>query len=165
MRPREGAAQGVLWGSVTGALLLVLLPLPAWIAPARPDWLSLLVFYWVLRDPDSAGLGFAWLVGLAADALCGGMLGPRALALSVVAYVVLVLRARILHNTLPQQMAMLFVLSASSQLLLRWAQGFSGHAAMGGDLLMCSLTAAFCWPLIGSWLGMHGRMENWHGST
>ncbi len=148
-----------------GALLLVLLPLPAWMAPARPDWLSLLVFFWVLRDPTSAGMGFAWLVGLAGDALCGGMLGPRALSLSVVAYVAVVLRARILHHSLPQQMAMLLGLSAFSQVLLRWAQGFSGHAAMDVDLLMCSLTAAFCWPLIGSWLGARGRMENWHGSA
>ena len=165
MRPREGATRGALWGSVTVAMLLLLMPLPSWIAPARPDWLSLLVFYWVLRDPDSAGLGFAWSVGLAADALCGGMLGPRALSLSVVAYVALVLRARILHNTLPQQMATFLALSASAQLLLRWAQGLSGHSAVVGSLLMCSLTAAFCWPLIGSWLGMRGRMENWHGST
>ena len=165
MRPREGAAPAVLWGSAVGALLLVLLPLPAWIAPARPDWLCLLVFYWVLRDPGSAGLGFAWLVGLAGDALCGGVLGPRSLALAVVAYVVLVLRARILHHSLPQQMALLLGLSASAQLLLRWAQGFSGHAEVGAGLLMGSLTAAFFWPLTGSWLGMRGRMENWHGSA
>ncbi len=165
MRPRSGVSPFTLWGSVVLALLLVVMPLPAWVAPARPDWLSLLVFYWVLRDSGSAGFGLAWIAGLAADALCGGLLGPRALALSVVAYVVVVLRARILHHSLPQQMLTVFALSALAQLLLRWAQGFTGHAQMGAGLFMGSLTAAFCWPLIGMWVGARGRMENWHGSA
>jgi len=27
------------------------------------------------------------------------------------------------------------------------------------------VTAAFCWPLIGTWLSMRGRMEDWHASA
>ena len=165
MRSRTGGSSFRLWASTAAALLLLLMPLPSWMAPERPDWLSLLVFYWVLRDPVNAGIGFAWLAGLAADALCGGMLGPRALALAVVAYVAWVLRARILHHSLPQQMAAVFALSVLAQVLMRWAQGFSGHAVMGVDVLMGSVTAAFCWPLIGTWLSMRGRMEDWHASA
>jgi rod shape-determining protein MreD len=165
MRPGENVSGPRIWASTVAALLLMLLPLPAWIAPARPDWLSLLVIYWVLRDPVHAGIGFAWLAGLAGDALCGGLLGPRALAMSAVAYVVWVLRARILHHSLPQQMAAVFALSVSAQVLMRWAQGFTGHPQVGWQLVWGSLTAAFCWPLIGAWLGTRGRMENWHASA
>ena len=159
------ATPASLWFATVAALLLAVTPLPLWIAPARTDWLTLLVVYWVLRAPRQVGMGFAWLLGLAMDAICGGMLGPRALAMSVVAYAALVLRARMLHHTLPQQMAEVFLLSACAQLLLRWAQGFSGHTGVESGFLMGSLTAAFCWPVVSMQVGSRRRLEAWDGAA
>ena len=53
--------------SIIVALLLGLLPLPDVLQPLRPYWLALVVAYWVIEAPDSAGLSFAVIVGLVAD--------------------------------------------------------------------------------------------------
>lgn len=151
--------------STLAALLLAVCPMPPWLLPARPDWLSLLVIFWILRAPQHVGMGSAWVAGLVLDALCGGVLGPRALAMAVLAYVVLVLRPRMLHYTLVQQMGAVAGLSAVSQFLCRWAQGLAGTEAVHPWLLAGSLTAAFCWPIVSLQVGSRGRMETWDAAA
>ena len=60
-------ANWVMPVSIVVALLLGLLPLPDPIAPLRPYWLALVVAYWVLEEPDRAGLGIAFSIGVIAD--------------------------------------------------------------------------------------------------
>src|SRR5690606_24876211 len=93
-RPRRAAAQGqgramsrqhkawLLPVSVVAALLLGLLPLPAWMQPFRPYWLALVLVYWLIETPDRTGIGFAFIVGLAADLAFGTLLGEQALRLT-----------------------------------------------------------------------------------
>ncbi|MCG3169105.1 MAG: Rod shape-determining protein MreD [Pseudomonadales bacterium] len=134
--------------SVLAALLGAIVPLPGWLAPARPDWLALLVVYWVLRLPHGFGIFSAWLAGLLMDVLSGGVIGRHALALAVVAYAALLLRHRLAHYTLAQQAAVVFLLCAADQILAGWVQSVAGHPTQSLIFLMGSLTAAFCWPLI-----------------
>ena len=68
-------ANWVMPVSLVVALLLGLLPLPAPIAPLRPYWLALVVAYWVLEEPERAGLGFAFFIGVIADLSFGNLLG------------------------------------------------------------------------------------------
>ncbi len=89
--------------SVFIALLLGLLPLPAWLLPLRPYWLALVVVYWVLESPDHLGLGFAFLVGLLADLVFGSLLGEQALRLVVMTYILQRFRTRLRFFPLPQQ--------------------------------------------------------------
>ena len=49
--------------SVLVALLLGLLPLPAWLQPFRPYWLALVIAYWLIEEPDRIGLGIAFVCG------------------------------------------------------------------------------------------------------
>ena len=64
---RGQTGYGWMFASVVLAILLALLPLPGLMAPLRPYWLALVVAYWVLENPDRAGLGFAFVAGLLAD--------------------------------------------------------------------------------------------------
>lgn len=89
--------------SVFIALLLGLLPLPAWLLPLRPYWLALVVVYWVLESPDHLGLGFAFAVGLLADLVFGSLLGEQALRLVIMTYIVQRFRTRLRFFPLPQQ--------------------------------------------------------------
>lgn len=134
--------------SVIVVLLGTIVPLPVWLAPARPDWAVLLVVYWVLRVPHDFGIASAWLVGVLLDVLTGGLIGRHALALAVVAYAALLLRQRLVHYTLIQQASIVLLLCATDQILVGWVQSLAGHPTQSLIFLMGSLTAAFCWLLI-----------------
>lgn len=95
--------QWLLPTSVLVALLLGLLPLPAWLLPLRPYWLGLVVAYWVLEAPERTGLGFAFVVGILADLTFGSLLGEQALRLTILAYIVQRFRTRLRFFPLPQQ--------------------------------------------------------------
>ena len=99
-RPRN---QWLLLLSVFVALLLGLLPLPAMLLPLRPYWLALVVAYWVIEDPDRAGLGFAFAMGVLADLAFGGLLGEQALRLTVMAFILQRFRAQLRFFPLSQQ--------------------------------------------------------------
>lgn len=89
--------------SVLVALLLGLLPLPAWLQPFRPYWLALVLAYWLIEEPDRVGLGIAFACGLAADLAFGGLLGEQALRLTVLAFIVQRFRSQLRFFPVPQQ--------------------------------------------------------------
>jgi rod shape-determining protein MreD len=89
--------------SIIIALLLGLLPLPGMLQPLRPYWLALIVAYWVIEAPDSAGLGFAFAVGIIADLMFGGLLGEQALRLVIMTFILQRFRARLRFFPLSQQ--------------------------------------------------------------
>lgn len=165
MSPHQRRQRLAMGLSVAGALLVAMHPLPADLLHARPEWLSLLVVYWVLRAPLEVGMGSAWLLGLFFDGLTGGPLGSHALALSVVAYVVLALRPRILHWSLFQQVLLVGGCAALGQFLCHWAHGLAGHPAPDAGFLLASLTTAACWPIVGMQFGPGGRAGAWDAAS
>jgi len=88
-------AMWVLPVSLIAALLLGLLPLPASLALWRPYWLALVLAYWVMEDPERAGMGFAFCIGLIADLVVGSLLGEHALRLVVMTFILQRFRARL----------------------------------------------------------------------
>jgi rod shape-determining protein MreD len=89
--------------SVLVALLLGLLPLPEPLQPLRPYWLALVVAYWIMEEPDRAGLGFAFAVGLLADLAFGTLLGEQALRLVVMGFILQRFRAQLRFFPVAQQ--------------------------------------------------------------
>jgi rod shape-determining protein MreD len=57
--------------SLVIALLLALVPLPYQFIYWQPEWLILVILFWVLVDPNPIGLGSAWILGLLLDLLNG----------------------------------------------------------------------------------------------
>lgn len=128
--------------SVLIALLLGLLPLPDPLTPFRPYWLALVVAYWVIEKPDSAGLGFAFLCGLLADLTIGGVLGEQALRLTVMAFILDRFRARLRFFPLSQQS-----LAIGGLLLNDRIVSAAIHLALGEP----QLSVSFWWaPLLGA---------------
>lgn len=98
--------RGRLWllpVSVVVALLLGLLPLPAPVQGLRPYWLALVVAYWVIEEPERAGLGLAFVAGLLADLAFGALLGEQALRLVIMAFLLQRFRTQLRFFPLPQQ--------------------------------------------------------------
>lgn len=93
----------VLPVSLLLALLLGLVPLPDVLQPLRPYWLALVLAYWVLEEPDKVGLGVAFLLGVIADLVFGGLLGEQAMRLAILAFILDRFRARMRFFPLSQQ--------------------------------------------------------------
>jgi rod shape-determining protein MreD len=126
------------------ALLLGLLPLSGWLQPLRPYWLALVVAYWVIEDPDSVGLGFAFAMGVIADLAFGSLLGEQALRLVILAFIVQRFRAQLRFFPLSQQALVIGGLLLNDRVV-----SAAVHVALGEPQLPWS----FWWaPLFGTLL-------------
>ena len=135
------------------ALMLEIVPLPLWAMYLRPEFLLILMIYWVLAMPYRIGLGTVWLLGLLADLLHDDLLGERALLITLIVFIVIKSQARIRLFPMQQQMLTVFLLVLVFQVLQ-----FLIFYILGGPLpaypyWLASLTTTLCWPLLSYWLG------------
>lgn len=137
----------VIPATFLSALILVILPLPDWAAPMRPEWVSMVALYWCLALPRVFGVGTAWLIGMVLDVAHGSVLGQHALGLCVIAYVACRMHQQIRLAPLGQQAAIITLLLAVKQTLVLWVYGIIGQLP---DNIMIyyvpSLMALLLWP-------------------
>ena len=130
------------------AVILALVPLPAWSQWARPEWLALVLVYWTIALPHRVGIFTGLILGVMMDVLEGAVLGQNAFALAVVASVALILYQRMRVTNLWQQAAMVFLLVGINQLICQWIQNLQGVAAQTPLFLLPAFTSALLWPVI-----------------
>ena len=128
------------------AVLLAVFPVPLWLQWARPEWVSLVLIYWVIALPQRIGIVVAFLLGLLLDVVEGAVPGQNALALSVVAYLSLVLYQRLRVFNIWQQAAVVFVLVGINQLVCQWLQSLVAAGAQTWQFLLPALVSALLWP-------------------
>ena len=113
----------------------------------RPEWVPILLIYWVIALPYRVGIGVAFAAGLVLDALEGLTLGVNALALVVVAYVALSLHQRMRMFSALQQSGLVLVLVGLNLMLCNWLQIVTGQSSPSNLMfLMAALTSAIIWP-------------------
>ena len=146
MSNRVGFLRVILTSAV--ALLLTIVPLPQWLAYARPDWLLLVVVYWSLNAPGMAGLFYAWLCGLMLDALVGTLLGQHGLAFLLVATITQFRQLRMRNFPLLHQATEVGLLIALYHFILFWIDGIVGTAVASWLRWLPALTGALIWPVL-----------------
>src|SRR5688572_5098923 len=107
--------------------LLGIMPMPQWLEAWRPEWIALVLVYWVIALPHRIGLLTAWTVGFFVDVLEGSLLGLNAIALTLIAYVALSLYQRLRMFTPLQQSTTILMLIGVSQLLIFWVLTATGQ--------------------------------------
>ncbi len=130
------------------AFVLAVLPLPAWLLWARPEFVTLSLIYWCIALPHRVGMLSALLLGIFLDALEGAVLGQNAFALVVVALLSLALYQRLRVYSLAQQCGVVFVLIGINQLICQWVQNLQGLGAQSLLFLLPAVTSALLWPLV-----------------
>lgn len=130
------------------ALWLSILPLPEWARWARPEWVALVLIYWVIALPQRIGVGMAWLTGIVLDLVEGAPLGQNALALAVIAYLSLILYQRLRMYAAWQQAGVIFVLIGINQLLCHWVQTMTARVVPTLMFLFPALVSALLWPSV-----------------
>jgi rod shape-determining protein MreD len=131
------------------ASLLGIMPLPEWLEVWRPEWIALVLVYWVIALPHRIGLFTAWIVGFFVDVLEGSLLGLNAIALTLIAYVALSLYQRLRMFTPLQQSTTILMLIGVSQLLIFWVLTATGQNTPQSLVFVVSAaSSALVWPLI-----------------
>lgn len=114
----------------------------------RPEWVGLIVFYWVFRAPHHFGIFFAAFMGLILDVIESASLGVNMLAMAVVAFLVLTTHQRLRMFPLPQQCLMVFLLLGINQMIVHFIKQVLGDSQSGFAYLWPALTSAIAWPLV-----------------
>lgn len=153
----QEAPRGVMFFTAIVALTLTVLPLPSWMAIARPAFLVLTVLYWSIGNPRAGGLALGFFAGIALDVFHGAVLGQHALALSFVTYIAVREHQKIRSKPVFQQCLIVFAALAVYEFIVFAIDGWSGHAVTTPVRWLHAFTGALLWPLAMAVLGRsHG---------
>lgn len=94
----------------------------------NPDWVLLILIYWVLAVPERVGVFNAWVIGLFVDVLTGRLLGQHALAYALIVYASLRFHKWLRQCLLPQQSLFIFFCLFFSQAMEFVIETFQGDA-------------------------------------
>jgi rod shape-determining protein MreD len=131
------------------AYLLAIVPFPEWAMSYRPEWVPLVLIYWVMALPYRVGIGTAWVAGLMLDILEGSILGLNALALVALAYITLSLHKRLRMFSTFQQSGLVSTLVGLNLMICHWLQLATGQTVSSNLLfLTAALTSGLMWPII-----------------
>ncbi|MBV1787311.1 rod shape-determining protein MreD [Marinobacterium sp. D7] len=136
----------IILGTFIVGLVLSQIPMPDFMTWARPEWVVLVLIYWVMALPYRIGIGTAFLLGLAMDLVRGSVLGLNALSMTIIAFFVLILYKRMRMFPLWQQSSLILVLVGINQLLFHWMQGITGTTSDSLLFLLPAAVSALVWP-------------------
>jgi rod shape-determining protein MreD len=134
--------------SFFAAILLSIITIPAALQWLKPEWMTMLLIYWLLILPNTLGIGFAWTLGIFLDILYDTPFGEHALALVIVAYIVVRFHQQIRLFNMTQQLLMILVLMLLYQTMLFWVHSLFGHPHGEIRYWLPSITSVFFWPVI-----------------
>lgn len=134
--------------TIVVALMLMVVPLPDWAAPFRPDWVALTLVYWAMMLPRTWSVGSAWLIGIVLDVAQGTILGQHALALCLIVFITV--RFHLLMRVFPMQQltATVFAILALYQFILFWINGVAGIDVPAVDYWGPVITGTLLWPFV-----------------
>ena len=155
-----------IWITIIAGMVLAVVPMPQLVPIElgflRPDWVALVLVYWIIALPHRVGILTAWLAGIAMDVLLGSLIGQHALSYVLIAYVALSLYQRLRMFSVWQQSTVLFVLLGINQLVGFWIESVAGLADWRFWYLLPALSGAFLWP----WVFLMLRsLRRWTGMT
>ncbi len=130
------------------ALLCQLLPWAGFGLIVRPDFMLLVVLYWLLRAPRLCNIGTAWAAGLAVDLASGGIFGQNAMAYALTAYFAVLYQRRLVLFNIWQQASYVFALLLLAQTTLLVLKLFAGGEAPGWDYFLPSISGILLWQLV-----------------
>jgi rod shape-determining protein MreD len=134
------------------AMVLAILPLPDSVpielGYLRPQWVVLVLIYWVIALPDRGGILAAWSIGLIVDVLLGSLLGQHGVAFILVAYIASSLYQRLRMFSLWQQSMIVFAIVGLNQLINFWIESIVGIGEWNLWYLLSSVVSALLWPSV-----------------
>lgn len=146
---RPPAPFKLVFAALLIALGLNLLPWSGWALLVRPDFLLLMLLYWVVHESRRVGQTWGFALGLLMDVADSALMGQHALVYVAAIFLAQLLRIRILHLTVFEQ-----ALHMLGILLIAQGLYVALNLALGRDFAGMSLLLG---PLIGAvlWIPVH----------
>ncbi len=130
------------------ALLCQLFP---WVGQGiifRPDFMLVVVLYWLLRAPNLCNLGTAWLAGMLVDLATGSLLGQHALSFTITAFIALSYQRRLVLFNTWQLAGYVIGIILIERLLMLALKLFAGNDNPGWAYFWPIVTGLLLWQLM-----------------
>lgn len=127
------------------AMFMNILPLPETVDLFKPDWVALVLIYWVMAVPNRVGVLVGWVVGLFVDVLYGTVFGIHAMTFALIAFLIQMTFHRL-------------------RLFPRWKQSLNISVVIGIHMLLGLILRGFVEPVSSDyryWLPLIGAMLLW----
>lgn len=128
------------------ALILMILPQPSWMAEAKPQWVFVVLLFWLMHAPRKIGPTIAWFIGLYVDLLFGDVLGEHALIFVVFTYFVQHFLRILQALPLWQQVLMIGISGLLNILIQIVFMKFNGVYLFNIHMLLPALANMIVWP-------------------
>lgn len=128
------------------SLVAAIFPLPIMFNAFRPDWMILVVFYWIIALPHRVNIGHSFILGLTLDILLGSILGMHALLFSLLAYFTSVNYQRIRNVTLVQTTLLLGLFIFVSKVVLYLIASCMQEIVLHRHYFWSVFTSMLIWP-------------------
>lgn len=145
MRPASSAQ---VYFTLLLGFMCYLLPWAGFGLILRPDFVLLVLLYWIIRAPHLCNIGLAWMMGMLVDLADGSLFGQHALAFTVAAFLALLYQRRATLFDRLQQAGYVFALLLVSQVVLLILKLFSGADILGWTYFLPSISGILLWQLV-----------------
>ncbi len=133
--------------SIALAMALNIFYFPPEFSYLNPDWVLLILIYWVLTVPEAVGIFNAWGVGLLLDVLTGRLLGLNSLTYSLICYCCLIFHQQLKGFLLIQQTIFIFFCLLFSQIMKVVLESSLEKIQFTLDFFYPAVTGAIIWLL------------------
>ena len=114
----------------------------------RPDFMLVVLLYWVMRAPNLCSVGTAWVAGLLVDLATGSLLGQHALSFTVTVYLALAYQRRLVLFNPWQLTAYVIFLLTTARILMLLLKLFEGNDNIGMHHLWPVVTGLVLWQIL-----------------
>lgn len=136
----------VVWITLFTAMMFQIMPLPKIVDAWRPDWLLMVMIYWAMALPHRYSILTAWLLGVLLDVMLGATLGIRALAFSLVIYIVVLQFQQLRNFTRWQQSILVACFIFIYHLVIYWVEYVvAGASPFNSDMFLPAISSIAIW--------------------
>ena len=134
---------------ILSTLLSVILTISTFpLGSNSPEWIILIIMYWIIAVPGMYNLYVVWLIGIIKDVTVSSVLGMNAFIYVLLAYSIKKLHKSLRYFTIIQQSIIVFFVLIIEITVLLWFDALLDSDIFSSDLYWSSVTSALSWPII-----------------
>ena len=113
-----------------------------------PDWIQLVLIYWLLAVPSVIGLLTSWFIGIIADVTLGTTLGMHALTYVGISFIIMQSYKFLRYLTVYQQAIIIFIILILKYTILLWIDRLLDINDYTLSIYWTPLMSAILWPIV-----------------